>query len=145
MSQRKLYSERLIKVPDFDKNLMVKFLKDRELFGTVSKAKGYILAIVYEFYVNLYKNISDPTSSQVHKAYVRGHVFDFSPALITMFLGCASIEIEQTRTLDYDLDMDVVTAELTEKILTKWLESNYAATAKLTVKYVVLFKIVAIN
>ena len=48
--------------------------------------RPYVEKVVREFYVNLHKGICDPDDLQAFKAYVRGHLFDFSLATINAFL-----------------------------------------------------------
>ena len=53
VAKRKIISERLIKLKDYEKAGMVQLLKDRELFNSVCIAKPYSPALVREFYANL--------------------------------------------------------------------------------------------
>ena len=59
VAKRKLISERLIKLKDYEKVGIVQLLKDKELFDSVCIAKPYSPAFVRKFYANLKKRIND--------------------------------------------------------------------------------------
>ena len=86
--KRKICFERLIDHEDHEKIGIVKLLSDRKLLDSVSMAKPYNRVIVQEFYTNLKKGIFDDNSSFYERVYVRGHMFKFSPLLISSCLNC---------------------------------------------------------
>ena len=75
VAKRKIISERLIKLKEYDKASIVQLLKDRELLDFVFIAKPYSRALVKEFYSNLKKEINNIQSSMHELAFVKGDFF----------------------------------------------------------------------
>ena len=95
----------------------MQLLKDRELFDSVCIAKPYSLALVREFYTNLKKGINDIQHHMHELVFVRGDNFDFSPILISSILCTKVVRSKRTKELDFGLDMNLVTKELTGSLL----------------------------
>ena len=117
VAKRKLISERLIKLKDYEKAGIVQLLKYRELFDLVCIAKSYSLALVREFYVNLKKGINDIQHHMHELVFVKGDKFDFSHFLISSILCTKVVRSFRTKELDLGLDMNMVTKELTGNLM----------------------------
>ena len=125
VAKRKLISERLIKLKDYEKVGIVQLLKDKELFDSVCIAKPYSPALVREFYANLKKGINDIQHHMHELVFVRGDKFDFSHFLISSILCTKVVRSFRTKELDLGLDMNMVTKELMGNQMLVWLELNY--------------------
>ena len=145
VAKRKIISERLIKLEDYEKTSMVQLLKDRELFDSVCFAKPYSPALVREFYANLKKGINYIQHPMHELVFMRGDNFDFSLILISSILCTKVVKSKRTKELDLGLDMNLVTKELTGSLLLVWPELNVLTSALLTSKYAILHKIVVAN
>ena len=145
VAKRKLISERLIKLKDYEKAGIVQLFKDRELFDSVCIAKPYSQALVREFYANLKKRINDIQHPMHELVFVRGDKYDFCPVLISSILCTKVVRSIRTKELDLGLDMNMVTKELTGNLMLVWPELNVLASVLLTTKYVILHKITVAN
>ncbi|GMN48101.1 hypothetical protein TIFTF001_017280 [Ficus carica] len=87
----------------------------------LSKAKGIVGVAVHEFYFNLALDIYVSSSPRFFKVYVRGHVFDFSPAKINSYLECPVLQSTKPKELDQEVNLDIVTA-----FLTVWIPNTHA-------------------
>ena len=143
--RRKICSERLIDQKDHEKIGIIKLLRERKLLDSVSFAKPYNRVIVQEFYTNLKKGISDDNSPFFESVYVRGHMFEFSPLLISSMLNCPIVKSSRKKELDLNLDLHKVAVELTSSALTHWPTENAIPSAVLTSKYSILHKIAIAN
>lgn len=69
---RNFISDRRISLVSFDKFGVTKFLKDKNLFETVSTTLPSIQSMVLEFYANLEKNMYAEGFSRYEQVYVQG-------------------------------------------------------------------------
>ena len=139
--KRKICSERLIDQKDHEKIGIIKLLRERKLLDSVSFAKPYNRVIVQEFYTNLKKGISDDNSPFYESVYVRGHIFEFSPLLISSMLNCPIVNSSRKNELDLNLDMHKIAVELTSSALTHWPTENAIPSAVLTSKYSIFIRL----
>lgn len=86
--KEKFLCEKTISIANHENLGIVDFLKEKGLFGSVTKPKGFVGALVHEFYSNLPSDIRETSSRRYYKVNVRDHVFDFSHALINNYLEC---------------------------------------------------------
>lgn len=107
MSQRKIHSEIMLTIEEFEEVGVVELLKKQKLFGTVSKIQPFVKSIVVEFHSNLLKAIKDPSSATFHTVRVRKTTFAFSPQEINNFFE------SHVEPADPEVDFDQVISELT--------------------------------
>ena len=117
MIKRKICSERLIDHKDHEKIGIIKLLSEKKFLDSVSFAKPYNRVIVQEFYTNLKKGISYENSPFYESVYVRGHMFEFSPLLISSMLNYPIVKSSRKKKLDLNLDIYKVAVELTSSAL----------------------------
>ena len=91
------------------------------------------------------KGISDDNSPFFESVYVRGHMFEFSPLLISSMLNRPIVKSLRKKELDLTLDMHKVAVKLTSSALTHWPTENAIPSAVLTSKYSILHKIAIAN
>ena len=130
---------------DHEKIGIIKLLNDRKLLDSISFAKPYNRVIVQEFYANLKKGISYDNSHFYERVYLRGHMFEFSPLLISSMLNCSIVNSSRKKELDLNLYMHKVIVELTSSALTHWPIENAIQNAILTAKYSIIHKITIVN
>ncbi|KAI3462099.1 hypothetical protein Pfo_018762 [Paulownia fortunei] len=70
VSQRKLWSERSIRLNDFEDRGLDSILIDRYLIGSVTDIKPYVPQVVKEFYCNLYFDIIKADSGKFGHIYI---------------------------------------------------------------------------
>ena len=145
VAKQKLIFEKLIKLKDYEKAEIVQLLKDRELFDSVCIAKPLSQALVREFYANLKKEINDIQHPMHELVFVRGDTYDYSPILISSILCTKMVKSKRTKKLDLGLDMNIVIKELMGNQMLVWPKLNILANAVVTIKYVILHKIVVAN
>ena len=85
---------------DFESSEIEKLLKQTNLLGTMSNLPPFMPQIVLEFYVNLSKNMGDPSSPNFQKATMRGHRFEFSPSIINQYLECEDVPDDEVEVLE---------------------------------------------
>lgn len=141
MSSRDFKSEKKADLKSFEEYGMDLFLKDRGLWTTVSNVHGFEVNVVREFYSNILKEFSDESSKNFGKVYVRGNMYDFSPACINKFTGLEGVESDIM--IDDEVEGSMILDELTGGKVKEWT-SNLAA-SQLTWKYAVLHKIAVFN
>lgn len=107
---------------------------------TVLPIRRYVPDLVFEFYTNLSKDMFDDQSASYHKAFVRGSTFIFSPAVVDEFLGRTVGLVE-----DVEVDFDLVASKLTGGKFSQWHPRGKFSCSELSMKYVILHKIVLKN
>lgn len=138
---RGLIDERIIDMEAFTSQNLVKFLKDRCLFSTVTQVAPYCRTVVYEFYGNLISSVGDARSAKHGKVFVRNKIYDFSPSIINTFFGTP--EVDENEAI---LDVHMVTSVLTGGLLSVFPDHPHKlAAAKLSSFYSVLHKIAIRN
>ncbi|XP_073120674.1 uncharacterized protein [Henckelia pumila] len=132
---REFLEEHNIDSESYGAKNMVKFFVVRNLLSTVTTAGSYSEKIIREFYCNLTENLRDPRYAIHGKVYMRGQIFQFSPAIINGFLGTHFVEDAELPSLD------VMTSVLTGRLVTSFpAHPHKLAAAKLTSFYSVLHK-----
>ncbi|KAI3453462.1 hypothetical protein Pfo_010125 [Paulownia fortunei] len=79
VSQRKLWSERLIRLSDFEDRGLDSILIDRQVIGSITDIKLYVPQVVKEFYCNLHYDIIKADSGKFGYVYVRATVTNWTP------------------------------------------------------------------
>ncbi|PON31387.1 hypothetical protein PanWU01x14_370300, partial [Parasponia andersonii] len=84
-----------------------------------------------EFYANITDGFDEPDSTTFHKIFVRNHVYDFSPQVISDFLG---VPLKSHDEFEKSFEEDMVATELlgTKK---KWPKEDILQVTNLTLKY----------
>ena len=118
-----------------------KIMDERGWGSIVSNIPRFITQVVHEFYANFSDNIVVEGEDQFEKVFVRGHVYEFSPRVISEYLNIsipAHFNFEKYYVLD-----DVATKLLGYK--TFWPKTNVLRVPDLTLKYNGLYKIALSN
>lgn len=119
---------------------MSKFLKNRNLFGTITTALPYVQSIVLEFYANLEKYMYAEGFPRYGQVYVRGQIISFTPEAINEFCGTPNIQ-----DIDVFNDLGELVKEITGGRLLKWFAYPKLLFAALTSLYIVLHKLCVTN
>ena len=101
----------------------------------------FVTKVIHEFYANLSNNIVVKRESKFEKVFVRGHVYDFSPRIISEYLNISVPE-------DFNYEKDYVLDDVASELLgykTTWPKTNVLRVADLTFKYNALHKIALSN
>ncbi|XP_073131770.1 uncharacterized protein [Henckelia pumila] len=140
MSTQPIIAERIWSKKGGVLGIITDLLLKENLMLTVTKPNSYVMDIVYEFYENLSQQSSVAGSPFYHMVYVRGHVFDFSPAIIDEYFGRSHAESDDLCEYipDTYIDLDEVATELIG-VPTKWESRPRSST--LTSKYAILSRI----
>ena len=109
--------------------------------STISNIPRFITKVVHEFHANLSDNILVKGEEQFEKVFVRGHVYEFSPRVISEYLN---ISIPEDFVFEKDYVLDDVAFELLG-YKTRWLRTTILRVANLTLKYNGLYKITLSN
>lgn len=139
MVKREIFCERLLNKSEFGELGFLDSLKNHKLLGMVTKLKPSVKDIVLEFYANLVTGANDHKSPMFHKVFVRGHLFDFSPAIINDYYGSHRPVVECEATYDQ------IISELTASVCSNWPGSKSFPAVELSLKYSVLHKIALKN
>ncbi|XP_019166882.1 PREDICTED: uncharacterized protein LOC109162650 [Ipomoea nil] len=135
---RKIISQKLLDIRKLENQEQIQdILVTNQLLGTVTNIEPYEAKIVQEFYCNLTKTISTPSSPMYGKAYLRGKFYKFTPDTINKYLGTP--EAEQ----NMEINNEEIAHELTAGNVI--FEKNKIKAASLTSKYAVLQKIALAN
>ncbi|XP_019194911.1 PREDICTED: uncharacterized protein LOC109188742 [Ipomoea nil] len=136
--ERKIISQKLLIIDKLDNPEQIQeILITNQLLGTVTNIEPYDEQVIQEFYCNLTKTISTPSSPLYGKVYVRGNFYDFRPDIINRYLGTP--EAEQ----NMEINSEQVAQELTAGNVI--FEKNKIKAASLTSKYAILQKIALAN
>ena len=109
--------------------------------STMSNIPRFVTKFIHEFYANLSEEMLVKGEEQFVKVFVRGHVYNFSPRVISEYLNIPILENVNFER-DYVLD-DVASELLGHKTI--WLMTNVLRVADLTLKYNDLHKIALSN
>lgn len=115
---------------------ILKLLEDVGLVRTVVDVQPFVKKVVLEFYANMSKSMSDTTSDNAYLSYVRGHLFAFSPYVISRYLN----HVPTTEAM-VPFDMNEVVTELTKGKVTVWNGKRGLKASALTLKYSILHKL----
>ncbi|XP_057432288.1 uncharacterized protein LOC130725043 [Lotus japonicus] len=107
---------------------------------TILKVGRCYERLVKEFLVNLSVEVGLPESVEFRKVYVRAKCVEFSPAVINKALGRSVVEF-----VDKELSLDVTAKKITAGQVKKWSIKKLLSTRNLSVKYVILNRIGAVN
>ncbi|XP_019163620.1 PREDICTED: uncharacterized protein LOC109159961 [Ipomoea nil] len=136
--ERKIISQKLLPIDKLDNPEQIQeILITNQLLETVTNIEPYDEQVIQEFYCNMTKTISTPSSPLYGKVYVRGNFYDFTPDIINRYLGTSEIEQET------ELNSEQVAKELTAGNVS--FEKNKIKAASLTSKYAILQKIALAN
>ena len=95
-------------VKDFKGSKIEEFLGETNLLSTMSKLPPFVSHIVLEFYVNLLKDIREPSSLNFQKATVWAYRFEFSPSIINQYWECDDVPDDEIEVSDIDLMVSVI-------------------------------------
>ncbi|XP_019170436.1 PREDICTED: uncharacterized protein LOC109166007 [Ipomoea nil] len=136
--ERKIISQKLLPIDKLDNPEQIQdILITSQLQGTVTNIEPYDEQVIQEFYCNMTKTISTPSSPLYGKVYVRGSFYDFTPDIINRYLGTP--EAEQ----NMEINSEQVAQELTAGNVI--FEKNKIKAASQTSKYATLQKIALAN
>ncbi|KAL3645936.1 hypothetical protein CASFOL_011116 [Castilleja foliolosa] len=133
-----MIDENRIMIDVFKKQNLIDFFESKGMLATVTTAVPFVREIVCEFYANLLPQVSNKNSVSYGRAYVRRHIYSFTPEGINLMMG--TDDYQGTSAVD---DMDEAINFLTRGKMSKWQEKLSAA--KLTSMYSVLHKIAVLN
>ena len=102
MKKRTLYAK------DFKGLRIEKLLRETNLLGIVSKSPPFVYQIFLEFYVNLSKDMWNPTSLNFQKMTIRGHRFEFSPNIINQYWECEDVPDNEIEVPETDLMVFII-------------------------------------
>ena len=107
----------------------------------MSNIPRFVTKVIHEFYANLSDKILIVGDDEFEKVFVQGHVYEFSPRVISEYLN---ITIPENFNYERDYALDDVASELLGH-KTTWPRTNVLRVANLTLKYIGLHKIVLSN
>jgi hypothetical protein len=115
-------------------------IKNAGLIKTVVSLPQHYEGLVKEFVVNIPEDISERSSREFCKVFVRGRCVRFSPTIINKFLGRGTDGGVDLETTDNEVCRTITTGQVKE-----WPSRNHLSAGKLTVKYAILHKIGSAN
>ena len=130
-SPREFIVERPMKLESFGAVGVEKIVCERGWESTVSNIPKFVTKVVHEFYANLSDNILVEGEDEFEKVFVRGHVYEFSPRVISEYLN---ITIPENFNYERDYVLDDFGSELLGH-KTTWPRTNVLRVADLTLKY----------
>ncbi|KAI3454895.1 hypothetical protein Pfo_011558 [Paulownia fortunei] len=130
ISKRKVWSERSMRISNFQDRGLDFVLLDRQLIGTVKNTKPYMTKVVKEFYCNLHDDIIKPDSTKFGQIFIRGKIYLFSAKMVNDYLESLNAWPRNSTSFP--------TAQLTlkyaifyKKVVTNWtLTSNDTVTVR---------------
>lgn len=114
--------------------LVFKCISSTNLLNYVSVPRPFVMDVVLKFYANLCVSMFDAKSLDYHKGFARGKFFDFSPALIDLFVS--SENVVETHV---NVDPDVVVARITQKKDVAWHTKGVFPASALSREHKVLY------
>ncbi|XP_050914932.1 uncharacterized protein LOC127129860 [Lathyrus oleraceus] len=138
--QKRLALERELAQNVLDCKEIMDLIQEAGLMKTVTQFSKCYEILVKEFIVNLSEECVDGKSKEFRKVYVRGKCVNFSPSVITKYLGrpdVAQLELEVTD--------NKICQVITANQVRKWPLKGKLVASKLSVKYAMLHKIGATN
>ncbi|XP_019157653.1 PREDICTED: uncharacterized protein LOC109154282 [Ipomoea nil] len=127
--EKKVISQKLLIIDKLDNFEQIQeILISNQLLGTVTNIEPYDEQVIQEFYCNLTKNTTTPSSPMYGKVYLRGKFYEFRPNIINSYLG--TTETEQC----VQVTSEQVAQELTAGniALVNWMPSLHLSTVKWT-------------
>ncbi|XP_073153432.1 uncharacterized protein [Henckelia pumila] len=137
LAHRGLLDERNIDVRSYDRYNLIDFLKLRQLYSTVVVVISYCKRVILEFYANLTSSIEDPESAKYGLVYLRGRLFEFTPAVINSHYSTP--DVDEGNPPEINEVITVLTGGMVKKF------SDHFSAAKLTSFYSALHKIAVRN
>ena len=135
------FLERPMKLESFRSVGVERIVCERGWEFTISNIPRFVTKVIHEYYANLSDNIVVEREDVYEKVFVKGHVHDFSPRVISEYLN---ISIPKNFNLERDYALDDVTTELLGH-KTNWSRTNVLRLANLTLKYNGIHKIARSN
>ncbi|XP_019189006.1 PREDICTED: uncharacterized protein LOC109183381 [Ipomoea nil] len=136
--EKRIINQKILDTNKLDNSEQIQeALITNQLLGTVTNIEPYDEEVIQEFYCNLTKSTTIPSSPMYGKIYVRGKLYEFTPDTINNYLGTSEIEQE------IELNSEQVAKELTAGNVS--FEKNKIKAASLTSKYAILQKIALAN
>ncbi|XP_050920145.1 uncharacterized protein LOC127137765 [Lathyrus oleraceus] len=132
--------ERELGKDDFEVKDVMDLIKTVRLMKTVVGFSQCYEGLVKEFIVTIPEDIDDKNNKEFSKVFVRGKCITFSPTVINNFLGSKVEGAGELEAID-----NGVCREITARQVKGWPIKKHLPSAKLTVKYAILHKIVAAN
>ncbi|XP_050920169.1 uncharacterized protein LOC127137791 [Lathyrus oleraceus] len=138
--QTRLALERELEKDYFECKEVMSLIQEDGLMKNVTGFGKCYEMLVKEFIVNISKECDNKRSKEFRKVYVRGRCVDFSPEIINRFLGRNGEE-----QVKIEVSNNVICREITAKQVKEWPRKGRLSSSALSVKYVVLHRIGAIN
>ncbi|XP_050920176.1 uncharacterized protein LOC127137798 [Lathyrus oleraceus] len=138
--QRRVAVERELGKEGVDVKEVRDLIKVVGILKTVVEFSQCYEGLVKEFIVNILEDISDKSSKELCKVYVRGKCISFSPTVINNFLGRDNEGAGELEVID-----NQICTEITTRQVSVWSVKKHLLIGKLTVKYAILHKIGAPN
>ncbi|XP_019157205.1 PREDICTED: uncharacterized protein LOC109153798 [Ipomoea nil] len=136
--EKRIINQKILDTDKLDNSEQIQeALITNQLLGTVTNIEPYDKEVIQEFYCNLTKSTTIPSSPMYGKIYVRGKFYEFTPDTINNYLGTSEIEQE------IEINSEQVAKELTAGNVR--FEKNKIKAASLTNKYAILQKIALAN
>ena len=101
--------ERPMKLESFRAMGVERIICERGWESTISNIPRFVSKVIHEFYANLSDEMLVEGEEQFEKVFVRGHVYDFSPRVISEYLN---IFIPENFNFERDYVLDDVASEL---------------------------------
>ena len=130
-----------MKLESFRALKVEKIVCERGWESTVTNIPRFVTKVVLEFYANLSDNLLVETEDEFQKVFVQGHVYEFSPRVISEYLN---ITIPENFNYERNYVLDDVAFELLGH-KTTWPRTNVLRVTDLTLKYNGLHKIALSN
>lgn len=99
---------------------LLELLVNSMLLNSTRFAKRYNESLGHEFYANMDESIVDVESSFYGVVFIRGEVVGFNVEELSTFLEIPTYHDVVGTGLKDDIDLDMVTSELTRGTKTKW-------------------------
>jgi len=138
--QRRVAVERELGKEAVEVKEVMDLIKNVGLMKTVVGLPQCFEGLVKEFVVNIPEDISEKSSKEFCKVFVRGRCVRFSPTIINKFLGRGTeggVDLEAT---DNEVCRTITAGQVKE-----WPSKKHISVGKLIVKYVILHKIGSAN
>ncbi|XP_073123727.1 uncharacterized protein [Henckelia pumila] len=136
-AHRGLLDERNIDVLSYYRYNLIDFLKLRLLYSTVVAVIPYCKRVILEFYANLTASIEDPESAKYRLVYLRGRLFEFTPAVINSLYSTP--DVDEGNPPEINEVITVLTGGMVKQFY------DHFSAAKLTSFYYLLHKIAMRN
>ncbi|KAK6125234.1 hypothetical protein DH2020_040978 [Rehmannia glutinosa] len=89
--KQRVFQDKKIHMQEFESNNMIGYLKERQLFGSVTYVRPYVERVVKEFYCNLLLDSFNPNSAKFGEVFLRKKVYHFTSQIVNEFLGTEDV------------------------------------------------------